>query len=29
MDGLYLALAFGFFAASAAMIYGCEILRRR
>jgi len=29
MDWLYLAMAFGFFAASAAMIHGCEILRRR
>jgi hypothetical protein len=28
MDWLYLALVLGFFAASAALIYGCERLRR-
>jgi hypothetical protein len=28
MDWLYLAMALGFFAASAALIYGCERLRR-
>jgi hypothetical protein len=29
MDGLYLVMVLGFFAASAAMVCGCEILRRR
>jgi hypothetical protein len=28
MDWFYLALVLGFFAASAALIYGCERLRR-